>query len=95
MSEDNITVKVSGTAVYKAVKQYLDNSPTVQKQIAEAVEKVLGPAIQNRVNGMLSQLDADIRFSTRKELDATIKKEVETRIAQHIQKGIAKMFEGS
>lgn len=92
--DDNITVKVSGTAVYKAVKNYLDNSPEMQKTVAELVAKHLEAAIKNRITSMMHNLEGEARYRLRTELDTLVKKEVESKVATLISKGIAKMFEG-
>ena len=92
--EDNITVKVSGTAVYRAIKQYLDNSPEFQNSIKETLAKLLDSTLKNRVESIVVRFERDIIFKTRQELDSLIKKEVETKVASYISAGVSKMFEG-
>lgn len=92
---DNITVKVSGTAVYKAVKSYLDNSEEMRDTIKVMVDKYLETAVKSRIQSILSQLETTTRHKITTELDLFIKKEVETRVAHHISIGVKKLFEGS
>lgn len=91
---DEIHVKVSGSAVYRAVKNYLDNSEEMKTAIGVAVNKHLEVAVKGRIESILAHLDSHARFRMKNEIDAVIKKEVEARVAEYISKGIQKMFEG-
>lgn len=94
MQEDNITVKVSGTAVYKAVKNYLDNSEEIKKEVDSLVKKHLETIVKGRIESIITNLDMTVRAKIKTEIDTLVKKEVEARIATYISKGIQKMFEG-
>lgn len=92
--EDPITVKISGSAIYRAVKNYLDNSDEMKQAVKVAVDKHLEIAVKGRIESILAHLDSHARYKMKTEIDALIKKEVEARVAEYISKGIKKMFEG-
>lgn len=91
---DEIHVKVSGSAVYRAVKNYLDNSEEMKATIQKMVDKHLETAVKGRIESMLRDLDMNVRYKIKTEVDALVKKEVEAKVAAYISKGIQKMFEG-
>lgn len=95
MSEDNITVKVSGTAVYKAVKNYLDNSENLKAAVHAIADKHLEHMVKGRIESLLSGIETSVRHKVKTELDVIVKKEVEARVAEYISKGIQRMFESS
>lgn len=92
--EDAITVKVSGTAVYKAVKQYLDNSTQLQDSIKVLVDKHLEVAVKGRIQSILDGLEMQAKYKIKQELETLVKKEVEAKVASYIAAGVKRMFEG-
>lgn len=91
---DEIHVKLSGTAVYKAVKNYLNNSPELQEQLKTMVNKQLEPAVLNKIESAVDSLFYEMRHKVNQELDRLVKKEVEARVAEHISRGLKRLFEG-
>jgi squalene cyclase len=91
MSEDNITVKVSGSAVYKAVKQYLDSSEHIQKTIQQTLDKHLDETVKSRVTSMLDKAQRDTSYKIKSEIDKLIIKEVEDKVTAHVIKALKKI----
>jgi ribosomal protein S17E len=91
---DEIHVKVSGKAVYKAVKNYLDSSEELGNTIKELTSKHLENIIKNKMESILTRMDYEVQYKLKQELDKIVRKEVETKVAGYIATGIKKMFEG-
>lgn len=95
MSEDNITVKVSGTAVYRAVKQYLNNSTELQQHVADLLAKHLEPSVKNKVDSLMNDIYHDARRKISSEIDRIVREEVQKRVADIVSRGIQNIFEGN
>lgn len=90
---DEINIKVSGTAVYKAVKQYLDNSDSLKKEIEQYTNKYLEQAVKSRIDSIISGLETQAKYKIKTEIDVMVKKEVEQKIATYISNSVKKVFE--
>lgn len=94
MDDNNITVKISGTAIYKAVKNYVDNSQELKLYIETTFKKLIVPVIENRVTKMLGDIEAKTKKQLEKEIEQAVKKAVEDKLATYISSGLKNLFEG-
>ena len=87
MSQENLTVSVSGATVYKAVANYLKNSTTLQDVIAAKVAIVLESGI---VSTMVHRL-FDEKFSKlqmHEVVTREVQKEVKKQVKNYLNKEV-------
>ena len=102
MSDENIIVKVHGTAIYKAVKNYLNNNPIMQSLIEQNVKTYFeGSILKDHIKRKLDDLVTNRYYSDYKdefkkalkelitdESKIQIKKEIEVALKETLNKSI-------
>jgi len=96
MSEE-IKVQISGDAVYKAVKNYLNNSETLKEKIAQEVASyerngLLKAQIERQVKERLNSrgyLESHIKEATKTAIDAEIRRKIIEDVQALVQKALA------
>lgn len=87
--EGNISLKISGDAIYKAVKNYILHSPEIQKSITEEVDKLI---LSGTIKGVAERAVKDALSGYRLEQivkdgarDA-VTGQIRTLIEEHVRK---------
>jgi hypothetical protein len=94
MSE-NITVKVSGSEIYKAVKNYLNNSDHLKKLVEDQVKAYVDKGLMNQTieRVVRSKLDTTYYSNPLKEvITQIVNQEVKNKINEYVLSSVKTAF---
>jgi len=87
MQNGEMVVKVSGQAVYNAVKNYLNNNELLQKEISDAVQElVINGHIKAQVDQMITTEMNGYRM--RRIMEDSLSKLVAQKVQEEIQNAV-------